>query len=187
MFEYFNAPAKRVMVASQDEATAFGHDFIGTEHLLLALLVVDDGLAGKVLTRDYGMAVEPAREAARGVFAEAGIEANGVQDSKDALSSIGIDVDEIKRRADDTFGPGVFRFPRPAYTARSKKVLEGAVRRWDGLGHKKASAPVGTGHLLLGLLDEESGLSHKLLAAFSVDERALSETVVARLESEMRP
>ena len=40
MFEYFTDPAKRSIVAGQDEAIALGHDFMGTEHLLLGLAAV---------------------------------------------------------------------------------------------------------------------------------------------------
>lgn len=38
MFELFNARSRRVVVLAQDEAKAFGHDSIGTEHLLIALI-----------------------------------------------------------------------------------------------------------------------------------------------------
>ena len=48
MFEKFTDPAKRVLVLAQDEAMAQGHDYIGTEHVLLAL-VRGDGAAHDVL------------------------------------------------------------------------------------------------------------------------------------------
>ncbi|MEU9097437.1 Clp protease N-terminal domain-containing protein [Streptomyces sp. NPDC048361] len=49
MFEFFTERAKEAIVASQDEAIALGHDFIGTEHLLLGLAGTEGGTAGQVL------------------------------------------------------------------------------------------------------------------------------------------
>jgi len=40
-----------VLDAAAAEATGHGHDFIGTEHLLLGLLAEPDGIAGQVLAR----------------------------------------------------------------------------------------------------------------------------------------
>src|SRR4051794_14994313 len=37
MFERFSSASRRVMVQAQLEAASLGHDFIGTEHLLLAI------------------------------------------------------------------------------------------------------------------------------------------------------
>ncbi|MFB8038915.1 Clp protease N-terminal domain-containing protein [Streptomyces sp. NPDC056004] len=49
MFEFFTDHGKQAVAASQDEAIALGHDFIGTEHILLGLLTVPEGHALKVL------------------------------------------------------------------------------------------------------------------------------------------
>ena len=49
MFERFTDRARRVLVLAQDEARSMNHDFLGTEHLLLALLREGEGLAAKVL------------------------------------------------------------------------------------------------------------------------------------------
>src|SRR4051812_5241491 len=38
MFEKFTSQARQVVVGSQEQARALGHQHIGTEHLLLALL-----------------------------------------------------------------------------------------------------------------------------------------------------
>jgi ATP-dependent Clp protease ATP-binding subunit ClpC len=45
----FTEPARHVMVGAQEEARALGHDYVGTEHLLLGLLLVEDGLAARTL------------------------------------------------------------------------------------------------------------------------------------------
>ena len=49
MFERFTERARQVVVLAQDEARALGHNYIGTEHLLLGLLREEDGLAARVL------------------------------------------------------------------------------------------------------------------------------------------
>jgi ATP-dependent Clp protease ATP-binding subunit ClpA len=49
MFERFTERARQVIVLAQDEARMLGHDYIGTEHILLGLLREEDGLAARVL------------------------------------------------------------------------------------------------------------------------------------------
>jgi ATP-dependent Clp protease ATP-binding subunit ClpC len=49
MFERFSDRARRVVVAAQQEARALGHDYIGTEHLLLGLISEGGGVAAKAL------------------------------------------------------------------------------------------------------------------------------------------
>jgi Clp amino terminal domain, pathogenicity island component len=51
MFERFSAPARRVLVIAQQEAHGFGHDFIGTEHLLLGVAVQEDQWGALMLAR----------------------------------------------------------------------------------------------------------------------------------------
>ena len=48
-FEKFTERARKVMSLAQDEAQRFGHNYIGTEHLLLGLVREGDGVAAKVL------------------------------------------------------------------------------------------------------------------------------------------
>ena len=61
MFERFSEPARQVVVLAQDEARALGHQWIGTEHLLLGILR-EEGAAAQALT-DAGLSLERAREA----------------------------------------------------------------------------------------------------------------------------
>lgn len=62
MFERFDHHARQVTVLSQEQARRCNHPFIGTEHVLLALLKCSDGEAAKVLT-DYGLDVEKVESA----------------------------------------------------------------------------------------------------------------------------
>lgn len=49
MFERFTDRSRRVLVLAQEEARLAGHDFIGTEHILLGLLAEGEGIAATVL------------------------------------------------------------------------------------------------------------------------------------------
>jgi ATP-dependent Clp protease ATP-binding subunit ClpC len=55
MFERFTDRARRVVVLAQEEARGLNHNYIGTEHILLALVREGDGIAARVLTTRFGM------------------------------------------------------------------------------------------------------------------------------------
>ena len=44
MFERFSGQARHVVVSAQEEARELDHNYIGTEHLLLGLLVASDSV-----------------------------------------------------------------------------------------------------------------------------------------------
>jgi ATP-dependent Clp protease ATP-binding subunit ClpC len=49
VFERFTERGRQVVVLAQDEARAFKHNYIGTEHILLGLFREEEGLAARVL------------------------------------------------------------------------------------------------------------------------------------------
>jgi ATP-dependent Clp protease ATP-binding subunit ClpC len=49
VFERFTDRARQVVVLAQEEARTMGHDHIDTEHILLGLLRVEEGLAARAL------------------------------------------------------------------------------------------------------------------------------------------
>jgi len=49
MFERYTAKAKQVIVLAQEEGSRLGHQFVGTEQLLVGLIAEDTGVAAKVL------------------------------------------------------------------------------------------------------------------------------------------
>jgi len=49
-FDRFNDRAKRTLALAQDEAIRFNHNYIGPEHLLLALIREGEGVAARVLS-----------------------------------------------------------------------------------------------------------------------------------------
>lgn len=60
MFENFTQKAIKTIVLAQDEARRLGHDFIGTEFILLGLISEGTGVAATML-RSFGVNLELAR------------------------------------------------------------------------------------------------------------------------------
>jgi ATP-dependent Clp protease ATP-binding subunit ClpC len=61
MFERFTERARRVVVLAQEESRLLGHNYIGTEHLLLGLLAEKEGVAARAL-ESLNVTLEAARE-----------------------------------------------------------------------------------------------------------------------------
>ncbi len=61
-FGRFTERARQVLIASQEEARAASHDYIGTEHLVLGLLSEPEALAGRALA-EQGITPEQIRAA----------------------------------------------------------------------------------------------------------------------------
>jgi hypothetical protein len=59
-YSRFTERARRVMILMHEEARLLNHNYLGTEHELLALLRVEDGIAARVLT-GLGVTLERAR------------------------------------------------------------------------------------------------------------------------------
>ncbi len=100
MFEKFDDRASAGVEAAQREAHALGHDYIGTEHLLLGLLNDAAGVPTRLLASrgvDAGMVRDD-------IIDLIGINAESKSDATALLAAIGIDVDEIRRHAETTFG-----------------------------------------------------------------------------------
>jgi ATP-dependent Clp protease ATP-binding subunit ClpC len=89
--------ARRTFELAAEESTRFGHNYVGCEHLLLGLIVEEDGLAGRVL-RSMGLEKTAVRRAV--VTALTGIvHARHVAQSAATTSTEGV-LREIQRRLD---------------------------------------------------------------------------------------
>jgi ATP-dependent Clp protease ATP-binding subunit ClpA len=184
MFERFTDRARKVTVDAQAAARRLSHGHIGTEHLLLGLLE-NDGIAAQVLS---GAGVTRAA-VEREILAEVGRGPLGAGDAE-ALGAIGIDLDEVRRRMEASFGPGALewhpdpgcRGARPGhipFTPRAKKVLELSLREALALKHRH----IGTEHLLLGLLREGEGLAMLVLTRLGAGPQLLRARVLDALRS----
>jgi ATP-dependent Clp protease ATP-binding subunit ClpA len=160
VFERFTEQARRAVVLAQEEARAFGHHYLGTEHLLLGLLREPDGIVARALAR-FGVTAELVRRDLLRIVGP------GRRLDPAALAAIGIDLDQVRRRVEDAFGPGALDAPlrpgcRPGqlpFAPRAKKVLELALREAVALGHRH----IGAEHILLGILREGEGVAARIL------------------------
>lgn len=148
MFERFTRAARQVVVEAQEEARELGHDWIGTEHLLLAAVQHADAPGAATLARAGVTHAACRRAVARTVGDERG--ALGPEDAE-ALRAFGIDLGEVRRRTESIFGGGALDGPPPAGAGRARGLLPFIRRRQrggrgsgDGLGAAaQASAPAG--------------------------------------------
>jgi ATP-dependent Clp protease ATP-binding subunit ClpC len=92
-----------------------------------------------------------------------------------ALETMGVDLATTRAEVEEMVGRGT---AAPSghipFTPPAKKVLELSLREALQLGHNY----IGTEHLLLGLLREESGVAARVLAALGVDVSTTRRTVV---------
>jgi len=76
MFERFTDRARRVVVLAQEESRLLGHNYIGTEHLLLGLLAEREGVAARAL-RSLDITLDAAREQVREIIGPGAQEPRG--------------------------------------------------------------------------------------------------------------
>src|SRR5215469_16642156 len=67
MFERFTDRARRVVVLAQEEARELGHNYIGTEHILLGLLREEEGVAARALAA-MGIGLDVVRREVRQII-----------------------------------------------------------------------------------------------------------------------
>lgn len=152
------APAlDRLLLLAMDSAAWLGHDYIGTEHLALALLRELDGGARRVLESANVPQDFAARIAA--VFGQ------------ELPPEPPADPDSVAERAIRHFGAEVVGSEPafPPYTPRALKILD--------LAHLEAqrdgAAAVVSEHVLLGLVKEGQGIAARVLQEMGVSSAVL--------------
>jgi ATP-dependent Clp protease ATP-binding subunit ClpA len=169
MFERFTEKARTVVVLAQQDARERGDTAIDTGHVLRALFAVPDNRALMVLE---GFSVRQA-DVEADLAVRPAAPPDGSAADADALAALGIDLDEVRRRVEDAFGPGALDRTRPPkrrwigghipFAKEAKKALELALREALALRHNY----IGTEHVLLGMLHGE-GVAHDVLVARGV-------------------
>ena len=122
MFERFTDTARHVVVQAQADARRLGHNHIGCEHLLLAAAAA--GEPASAALRDQGVTperieAEILRTIGRGQTAGP---LGGLD--REALASIGIDLDAVRARIEAAFGPDALTPALPA-ACRSRRPAWG--------------------------------------------------------------
>ena len=122
MFERFTDSARHVVTQAQADARRLGHNYIGCEHLLLAVAAADEP-AGAVL-RDQDITPERIEgeilhTIGRGQRADL---LRGID--REALAAIGIDLDAVRAQIEAAFGPDALTPALPA-ACRSRRPAWG--------------------------------------------------------------
>jgi ATP-dependent Clp protease ATP-binding subunit ClpA len=175
MFERFTTSAREVVVRAQVEARELRHGSIGTEHLLLALVARPGTATAQVLAR-HGVTHETVADAVTTLVGGDDLDA-------EALTALGIDLDAVRSKVEETFGPGALSRRRGRgrspghipFTPRAKKVLELSLREAMALKSKTITET----HIALGLLREGEGLAMKVLHDRGVDLAGLRRDLTA--------
>ncbi|MGY3724924.1 ATP-dependent Clp protease ATP-binding subunit ClpC [Granulicatella balaenopterae] len=132
MTELFTDKAKNAILIGASEAIAFKHPEVGSEHLLLGLVIEPDGIAGNIL-RDLPIDERMIKRA----------------------------IIKIVGRGTSTKEKDPYLMP---YSPRAKKLVTSASNE-----AKRLQAPlIGTEHLLLALLKEES-IANKILMDLEIN------------------
>ena len=92
----FTPQAKKVLEYAISEARSMGHNYIGTEHLLLGLVREGEGIASLVL-RDFGVTVPAAKAQAQELLGEQATKGSGTARTP-ALDEFGLDLTNMARQ-----------------------------------------------------------------------------------------
>jgi ATP-dependent Clp protease ATP-binding subunit ClpA len=162
VFERFTREARRVVVRAQEEALVLGHNYLGTEHLLLGMFG-EDTVAVHALA-SLNVHRQAVVEAVREIIGECPELAP--RPDPEALASVGIDLDEVRRSVEASFGAGALegtcawtRGRGRRFTPRAKKVLQLSLREAIALGHRY----LGPEHVLLGMIREGEGVAAEII------------------------
>jgi Clp amino terminal domain, pathogenicity island component len=191
-------PAARDLVRDAEmRACSLGHGWVGCEHLLLAL-AAHDGPVGEVM-RGHGITVPQIEKIIAGRAAGDRGRREGMFDSLDreALASVGIDLDLVRETIERRFGPTGSRpvptrsrrrfRPRLAHrllhrrgrmgqwTPNARRALSGAVR-----SSRSDLALVTVGRLAVRVILLKHGAVPGILAAIGVSHAPLIRDIVAK-------
>jgi len=139
-FARFGDEARRIVVLAQKEAHELDHGYVGTEHILLALLAAAETDAARALT-ELGVSPETVRARLRDIVGQ-GVPLRCAPCSRKSCPP---DLPKWSMRL----------------TPRAKRGFALSCRAADRLGATDVDAT----HLLMGLLDEGGGVGAVILAA----------------------
>ena len=191
MFNRFTPQARQVVRQAQEHAVRLGHDWIGCEHLLLA--VADPRTAVGVLISRAGASQAALEEAVAVVVGPGSVES----DDKLLLATLGIDAEEVRQAVEATFGSGALSGARTSerrgrrrrlrhrraacasspgrspLTPKAKRCLELSLRESLRLEHDH----VGLEHIALALLSRDDTAAWQVLLHVGVDPDQLRRAV----------
>jgi ATP-dependent Clp protease ATP-binding subunit ClpC len=156
----FTPQAKKVLEYAISEARSLGHNYIGTEHLLLGLIREGEGTASLVL-RDFGVSVAAAKAQAQELLGEQASKSS-TSTRTPALDEFGVDLTAMARQ--DKLDPVIGR------EAEIERVIQILSRRTK-------NNPVLIGEAGVGKTAIVEGLAQRIVAS-NVPETLLRKRVV---------
>jgi ATP-dependent Clp protease ATP-binding subunit ClpA len=181
MLEKLSPDARSAVVHARSEAVRLASDHIGCEHLLLGLLDQGSGTAAQAL-------------------AQAGLDASdlraqlpGRPGSRDdpldaeALASLGIDLDAVRRATSAAFGPAALdrvsgpRRDRLRVTGGLKMTRHAKTSLASALRTAGSRGSISSGHILLAILDQPENAALNVLRSAGIDPAVLRADVARRL------
>ena len=153
----FTSRAKKVLQLSLRESLQLGHNYIGTEHMLLGLLREGEGTGVRVLV-SLGVDLSTIRQQVLALDSPV----RPTTDQAPAVPSI------VRHTRDD--------LPRDLYDRFTDQARQVMVLAEDE-AHLLHHAFIGTEHLLLGLIDQGDGLAATVLTSPGISVEAVREKV----------
>jgi ClpA/ClpB-like protein len=197
MFERFTDKARGTVFLARAKAAERDDDQIRPVYMLYGL-VAQDGVAAKALAALGVGTVAVEREIGRTTPLGNPLEGPAADGDAEALATIGIDLDEIKRKIEENFGPhalervpvkgGPANWPgRITMTRESKQALGFALKEARALHHNY----IGTEHLLLGLLaaaerNQRGDFTPATLRDLGLDTATVRDRVLAEVTEQHR-
>ena len=184
MFEHCDANARVIVDAALEESRSRHHNYLGTEHLLLAFARRRD-----LLPHDVAQLL-PDAEAV--TSAHAGEVGPGRPDAE-LLKAVGVDLDQVRSAVRRTFGDdAVQRLRRPVHqpwqpwrrpSRRCTSILAGelsvmprvkqSLERAHRLVERRQPPLIDPAALLLGMVEVEDAMSNRLLRHLGVEPESL--------------
>ena len=165
-FERFTDRARHVMAETGQAAISLGDDFVGTEHVLLALFIEPAGIAGRALA-----AMDVSADAVRAAIHAAGDRTPGTAEPSASAEPSAPAADAAGATGTPAAGN------RPPFSGPAKRVLRDALTVALEFGHNY----IGTEHLLLGLYRNEDSLATQILTQAGAIESTARAHVTAML------
>ena len=164
MFERFSKEARAAVVDAQEVARQSGSPAVDSRHLLVAVLESSPTVR---------LAMKTAGSDPAAVVTHLRVELRSDRLDEAALASLGIDLDVVRQRTEEAFGPDALEPPRGRrghlpFAKEARKTIELSLREAIRLEQRT----IRSAHLLLGLLHADNPGRNALIRA-DVDTQTL--------------
>jgi ATP-dependent Clp protease ATP-binding subunit ClpA len=153
-------PAEPYLVAGAEVARRLNHPYIGTEHILSVLTHDPHGAATRRLAKLGTTADEI--QGALACWLEEGVPAAKIDPA--ALAALGIDFGAVRKRLEQTFGPGALERTHAGCLGICPRLKLALAYALDYAGEQ----PLGDEHVLLGMLRVPDSAAARVLSGLGV-------------------